>query len=375
MTDLFSPITLGGVTLPNRVVLSPMCQYSAVEGVANDWHVIHLGRYAASGLGLIITEATHVSREGRITPGCLGLYTDAQEAALKGIVASLKRHGKSPVGTQLAHAGRKGSAEEPWRGGKALAGAEAWQTLSASALPHDTGWHVPKAMDEADIARVTREFADSAKRADRAGFDLVELHGAHGYLLHQFASPHSNKRTDKYGGSFENRMRFPLQVFDAVRAVWPKAKALGMRITGSDWTPGEGLTPEDAVALAKILKDRGCDFVDVTGGGVSMQQKIALGPGYQVPFAAEVKKRTGIPTMAVGMITDPHQAQAIVAEGRADMVALARAMLYDPLWTWHAADALGASVFTPNPYLRGRAPTAPIPREVAPQQVKGVAAR
>lgn len=363
MSQLFSPITLADVTLPNRLVLSPMCQYSAEDGVPNDWHRIHLGRYAAAGLGLILTEATHVSRRGRITPGCAGIYSDAHEAAFAGIVKELKAFGPAAVGIQLAHAGRKGSAHRPWDGGKPLVGAEAWTTEAPSALPFDEGWHVPEALDQEGLARVKAEFIQAARRADRAGFDVIELHGAHGYLLHEFCSPISNQRTDGYGGDRDKRFRFPLEVFEAVRSVWPREKALGMRITGSDWMGEAGLGVEDTVALASELKALGADFVDVSSGGVSPKQKIAVGPGYQTGFAAEVKRRVGLPVMTVGMITEARQAEAIVAEGTADMVAMARALLNDPFWAWRAADALGGTIAVPNQYLRGRRVGVDIPRE------------
>ena len=364
MSKLFEPLNLRSVTLPNRIVLSPMCQYSATDGVPNRWHQIHLGRYAAGGLGLIIAEATHVSAQGRITPGCLGLYNGVQEAALAAIVADLKAFGRSPVGIQLAHAGRKASTDLPWRGGQPLAGADAWETEAPSAEPHGPDWHVPRALDDAGLARVKQDFVDAALRAERAGFDLVELHGAHGYLLHQFLSPIANRRNDRYGGSLENRMRFPLEVFAAVRAVWPAHKPLGVRITGSDWVPGEGLEVADAIAYAAALKDLGCDFVDVSSGGVSPRQQIATGPGYQVHFAAAVKKATGLPTMAVGLITEPAQAEKIVAGGEADMVALARGLLNDPFWAWRAADELGGAVYRPPQYLRGARRGADAPREL-----------
>ncbi|MFN4309548.1 MAG: NADH:flavin oxidoreductase/NADH oxidase [Ferrovibrio sp.] len=364
MSALFEPLQLRSVTLPNRIVLSPMCQYSATDGVPNEWHRIHLGRYAAAGLGLIMAEATHVSPQGRITPGCLGLYNAVQEGAIAAVAADLKRFGRTPVAIQLAHAGRKASTDLPWRGGKPLTGPEAWLTEAPSALPHGEGWHVPQALDEEGLARVKRDFIEAALRADRAGIDLIELHGAHGYLLHQFVSPISNRRNDSYGGSLDNRMRFPLEVFAAVRAAWPAHKPLGMRITGSDWMGAEGLEVADAIRFASALKELGCDFVDVSSGGVSLQQKIATGPGYQVPFAAAVKKATGMVTMAVGLITEPAQAEAIVKDGRADLVALARGLLNDPFWAWRAADALGGEVYLPPQYLRGRVRGVDVPREL-----------
>lgn len=281
MSALFEPLQLRSVTLPNRIVLSPMCQYSATDGVPNNWHRIHLGRYATAGLGLIIAEATHVNAKARITPGCLGLYNAVQEAAFAEIAADVKQFGPTPFGIQLAHAGRKASADLPWRGGHSLQGPLAWPTVAPSPIPHDTGWHIPAELDEEGLDEIKREFVSAAQRADRAGTDLIEMHGAHGYLFHEFVSPISNKRKDNYGGSLENRMRFPLEVFEAVRAAWPAHKPLGMRITGSDWMGSEGLEVADAIAFAARLKELGADFVDVSSGGVS--------------DAAEDQDRPGIP--------------------------------------------------------------------------------
>lgn len=353
-TYLFSPLTVGGLTLANRIAVSPMCQYSAVDGSANDWHVQHLGSLSLSGAGIVTVEATAVEPEGRITLACLGLYSDANEAALERVVTACRRWGNTSLGIQLAHAGRKASVHVPWQGGKPLAAGEgAWRTVGPSPLPFAEGWSEPTPLDEAALARIRDAFATAANRADRLGFDLLELHGAHGYLLHSFLSPVSNRRTDRYGGSFENQMRFPLEVAAAVRAVWPRTKALGMRITGCDWIEG-GLTDADAVNFAAALKETGLDYVCVSSGGVSPQARVAVGPGYQVPFAETVKRDDKILVQAVGMIVEPHQAEAIVAEGRADWVALARAVLDDPRWPWHAADALGASVACPPQYLRAR---------------------
>lgn len=354
MSPLFTPITIGGITLANRIAVSPMCQYSADDGCANDWHLQHLGSLSMSGAGLLIVEMTAVEPEGRITPHCLGLYSDANEAALARVVALCRRWGTARLGIQLAHAGRKASAKVPWQGGDPLAASDgAWRTVASSAIPFDAGWPAPQALDEAGLVRIRDGFVAAARRADRLGFDLVELHGAHGYLLHNFISPVSNRRDDAYGGSPENRLRFPLKVAAAVRAVWPRDKALGMRITGSDWIDG-ALTPDDAAGLAGRLKELGFDYVCVSSGGISPQARVAFGPGYQVPFAAIVRKNSGIVTQAVGLIVDPHQAEAIVAEGRADCVALARGFLDDPRWAWHAADALGADIACPPPYHRAR---------------------
>jgi 2,4-dienoyl-CoA reductase-like NADH-dependent reductase (Old Yellow Enzyme family) len=363
MPALFRPLTIGGTTLRNRILMSPMCQYSAVDGAPTEWHFVHLGRYAAAGLGLVMTEATHVAAEARITPGCLGLWTDAHESALARILRFLR--GIDPelrAGVQLAHAGRKGATDLPWRGGKPLA-AGAWETVAPSAIPHDEGWPAPRALDAGELPAIAAQFAAAAARALRAGFDVVELHAAHGYLLHEFLSPFSNRREDGYGGTRAKRMRFPLEVAAAVRAVWPRERALGMRITGSDHIGEAGLTAEDAAAFASELKSIGLDFVDVSSGGISMKQKIALGPGYQVPLARRVRAESGLTTIAVGMILEGPQAERIVAEGDADAVMLARALLNDPLWAWRAADALGGTVFCPPQYLRGRRVGVEVPRD------------
>ena len=349
---LFSPIRLAGLELSNRVVVSPMCQYSADDGCANDWHLMHLGMLANSGSGLVVVEATHVERHGRITHGCLGLYSDENEAALARVVSQARRRGTAKFGIQLAHSGRKGSAQRPWEGGGALTAAEdPWQTIAASAIPFGDGWHTPREATERDLDRVRDAFVNSAQRALRVGFDAIELHMAHGYLLHGFLSPLSNKRTDQYGGSFENRMRFPLSVARAVRAAVPKEVPLGARITGSDWRDG-GLTPDDAVATAKALKAEGLDFLCVSSGGVALDIRNPSDLGYNLPMAGRVKREAGIATRAVGLIVTPEQAEAAVATGAADMVALGRALLDDPHWGWHAAHALGAEVKLPRQYLR-----------------------
>jgi 2,4-dienoyl-CoA reductase-like NADH-dependent reductase (Old Yellow Enzyme family) len=330
-----------------------MCQYSADDGAPTAWHRQHLGWLATTGAGLVIVEATGVTPEGRITHGCTGLWNDAQEAGFRAIVGEMRAVGAQAVGIQLAHAGRKASAQRPWEGGGPLGPTEQpWTTLAPSAIPNDAGWHTPRAFDAAGIAQLARDFADSARRADRAGFELVELHAAHGYLLHQFLTPLANRRDDAWGGTPEKRMRAPLEVAAAVRAVWPRDKALGARITGSDWIDG-GLTVEDAIAFAARLKEIGFDYVCVTSGGIA-GAKIALGPGYHVPFAERVRRGTGITTMAVGLIVDPHLAESVIREGRADLVALARGFLDDPRWAWRAAEALGAEPPVPRQYLRSR---------------------
>lgn len=352
MAGLFSPIRLGGCELPSRLLVSPMCQYSAADGEANDWHLVHYGALSSSGAAMLIVEATAVEARGRISLGDLGLYSDACEAALARVVGCCRRHGTAALGIQLAHAGRKASAQVPWAGGKALAAGEgAWDTVAPSAVPFDDGWHTPRAMTGQDMAAVRAAFVASAGRALRIGFDLVELHMAHGYLLHEFCSAVSNRRADRYGGSAENRLRFPLEVAADLRAAWPRDRILGARITGSDWLEG-GLTEDDAVRLAAALKAAGYDYVCVSSGGISPRARVATGPGYQVPFARRVRRETGIATCAVGLIATPGQAQRLISEGDADLVALARAFLDNPHWGWAAALELGAEVPRPPQYAR-----------------------
>jgi NADPH2 dehydrogenase len=349
---LFSPIRLANLELANRIVVSPMCQYSANDGCASDWHLSHLGMLANSGAALVVTEATHVERHGRITHGCLGLYSNACEAALTRVVAYCHRVGAAKFGVQLAHAGRKGSSQRPWEGGGALkADADPWQTIAPSAISFGAGWHTPRAMLAEDFVRVRAAFVDAAKRAVRIGFDAIELHYAHGYLAHQFLSPIANTRNDEYGGPLEARMRFPREIAQAVRAVVPESLPFGARITGSDWKEG-GLTPDDAIAFAKALKEDGLDFVDVSSGGITADTRNPTEPGYNAPIAERVKREAGIATRTVGMIVTPAQAETIIAEGKADMVTLGRAMLDDPHWGWHAAQALGAEVARPPQYQR-----------------------
>lgn len=349
---LFSPIKLAGLELPNRIVVAPMCQYSADDGCANDWHLMHLGMLANSGAALVVVEATHVERAGRITHGCLGLYSDDNEAALARVMQSARRAGTAKFGIQLAHAARKASAQLPWEGAQALKeGADPWQTMAASAIPYGENWHTPREVTEGDMERIRNAFVSAAQRALRIGFDEIELHMAHGYLAHGFMSPVSNKRTDQYGGSFENRMRYPLSIARAVRAVVPKTVPLGARITGSDWRP-DGLTPDDAVAIAKALKSEGLDFICVSSGGVTADTRTPTTPGYNVPIAVRVKKEAGVVTRTVGMILTGQQAEEIVAKEGIDQVSLARAFLDDPHWGWHAAKALGADVARPPQYQR-----------------------
>jgi 2,4-dienoyl-CoA reductase-like NADH-dependent reductase (Old Yellow Enzyme family) len=360
--QLFTPVELGGVTLPNRIVVSPMCQYSAIDGSAQPWHQVHYGMLAMSGAGLLCLEATHVEREGRITQGCLGLYSDENEAALKPVVDWVR--GWMPgvkLGVQLAHAGRKASAQRPWKGGGPLTQADApdlpWTTYGPSALAYDPEkhWHTPVALDTVGLKRVKQAFVAAAERSLRLGFDVVELHGAHGYCLNQFLSPISNHRTDEYGGTAEKRRRFPLEVFEAVRKVWPSEKALGMRLSAVEWVEG-GITLEESIETSRQLKDLGCDFVDVSSGGNAPGQKLSLGPAYQVPFSARIRKEAGIKTWAVGLITEPQQAERIIAAGEADCTAHARPFLLDPRWAWNAARTLDVET-PPLPLPAARATT------------------
>jgi 2,4-dienoyl-CoA reductase-like NADH-dependent reductase (Old Yellow Enzyme family) len=357
MSTLFSPLRLRGLNLSNRIMVAPMCQYSAENGEANDWHFTHINSLALSGAAMFCIEATAVEATGRITPGCLGLYNDATEAALKPIIASVRKHSKAAIAMQLAHAGRKASSHTPWDGGQLIPLSEGgWRPEGPSDLPHKESETPPLALDAAGLARIRDAFAASARRAERLGLDALEVHCAHGYLLHQFLSPISNRRTDQYGGSLQNRMRFPLDVFDAVRAAFPAAKPVGLRVSSTDWVEG-GWDIAQTIELSRELKQRGVDWIDASSGGVSPLQKIALGPGYQVPFAQAVKEATGLTTIAVGLITEPKQAEEIVSSGKADMVALARGMLYDPRWGWHAAAELGGHVDAPPQYWRSQPST------------------
>lgn len=361
MSLLFSPLTLpspkGGLTLPNRLVVAPMCQYQAREGEATDWHLMHWGSLLNSGAALFTIEATAVVPEGRITPGCLGLWDARTEAALAGTLQRARALAPAAaVCIQLAHAGRKASSAVPWQGGQLLSEAQGgWETFGPSALAHLPHEAPPTALSEAQLAQVTAAFARAAERAQAMGIDAVELHMAHGYLLHQFLSPLANQREDDYGGSFENRIRFPMAVFDAVRAVFKGP--LGVRLSASDWVEG-GWDGAQSEVLAQRLKAAGCDFIHVSSGGVSPLQKIALGAGYQVPLARQVRAASGLLTMAVGLITEPAQAEAILQAGDADLIALARAFLYQPRWGWQAAAALGATVQAHPAYWRC------LPREV-----------
>jgi 2,4-dienoyl-CoA reductase-like NADH-dependent reductase (Old Yellow Enzyme family) len=355
-SPLFSLLSLRELSLHNRIVIAPMCQYSAIDGNVTDWHLIHLGHLSHSGAGLLIAEATAVSPEGRITPGCTGLWNDENESRFGRVLAAIRQYSSMPIGIQLAHAGRKASCAVPWEGGRQLTAASGgWATLAPSPLTFSPDDSLPAALQADELVRTRDAFVAATRRADRLGFDLVELHAAHGYLLHQFLSPLSNQRTDAYGGSLENRLRFPLEVFDAMRAVWPSGKPMGVRVSATDWVEG-GWDCDQTVQFAHQLKSRGCDYIHVSSGGLSPLQKIVAEPGFQVPFARRIKSETGLTTIAVGLITEPRQAEAVIADGSADLVALARGILYDPRWPWHAAAELGAQVHAPAQYWRA-APT------------------
>jgi 2,4-dienoyl-CoA reductase-like NADH-dependent reductase (Old Yellow Enzyme family) len=350
---LFEPLKVADLELANRIVIAPMCQYSAVDGCMTDWHTIHLGQLALSGAGLLTIEATAVVPEGRITYADTGLWDDATEAAMAGVLASVRRWSDIPIGIQLAHAGRKASTEKPWLGGRQIASDEpnGWQTVAPSPLAFVDGENPPRELSRNDLAALCRAFAEAARRAARLGLDAVQIHSAHGYLLHQFLSPLSNRRDDEYGGSLENRMRFPLEVFRAVREAFPAERPVTVRVSGTDWVPG-GWDIEQTVAYARALDAEGCSGMHVSSGGLDPRQQIPVGPSYQVPLARAVKQAVEMPVIAVGLITDFEQAEAIVGTGDADFVALARGMLYDPRWPWHAAARLGASVKAPPQYMR-----------------------
>lgn len=333
---MFTPFTMRGLTLPNRIVVSPMCQYSATDGLVDDWHVVHYGSRAVGGAGLVIAEMTDVSPEGRITHGCAGLWTDAQGAAWRRVVEFAHRHGDCAIGIQLAHAGRKGSAARPWEGDRPLPASEGWPLIAASDVPFGPGWPAPRAMADNDLARVRDAFVAATKRADDAGFDLVELHAAHGYLLHGFLSPIGNRRDDRYGGDLAGRMRYPLEVFEAMRAVWPAHKPMAVRISATDWS-GDGFGAADAVVFARALAERGCDIIDVSTGGIAPHLRPAYGRLYQTPFAEQVRLEAAIPTITVGNISSYADVNSVLAAGRADLCAIARGHLFDPYWTRHAA--------------------------------------
>ena len=351
-TRLFSPLHMRDVTLPNRIVVAPMTQFSAVDGVIGDWHLMHLGQFAASGAGLILTESCYVAADARNAPECMSLYSDEQEAGIARVASFIDTHGQGAFGVQLCHGGRKASAKLPWEGGGARPPEEGgYRAVAPSEIPVSPAWPTPRALSVAEIADLVDAFASSAKRAARAGARCVEVHGAHGYLIHQFLSPISNQRSDAYGGSLQNRQRFALEVFEAVRAAFPDTLPVGIRLSATDWVPG-GWDIDGTVALCKALESMGCDYVHTSSGGLSPDQVIEPGPGYQVEFAAAVKSAVSMPVIAVGQISNAVQAETILAGGQADMVALARPMLFNPRWTWSAAFELGEETFYPKQYIR-----------------------
>ena len=353
MSKLFSPLTIKSVTLKNRLVISPMCQYSSVDGFANDWHLVHLGSRAVGGAALIIQEATAVTPEGRITYGDMGIWKDEHVDKLKQIVAFI--HANDAVaGIQLAHAGRKASCELPWNGGEQIANGEnSWKPIAPSPIPFKAGQVIPHELSIKEIQTVVLAFRDAAQRAKDAGYKVVEVHAAHGYLLHEFFSPLSNKRTDVYGGSFENRIRLTIDVVEAVQSVWPEDLPLFVRISATDWTEG-GWTADDSVQLAAVLKDKGVDLIDTSSGGNSPDAKIPAGPNYQVPFADKIRNEIGILTGAVGVIVNAHQAEEILEEGKADLIFIARESLRDAYFPMHAAQVLGDDTEWPNQYVRAK---------------------
>jgi 2,4-dienoyl-CoA reductase-like NADH-dependent reductase (Old Yellow Enzyme family) len=352
---LFTPFSLGQLALANRIVIAPMCQYSAEDGSATDWHLIHLGNLALSGAALLTIEATAVVPEGRISPADLGLWSDENEQALEKVLRSIRRWSRMPIAIQLAHAGRKASTRVPWEGDTQIPPdkPDGWQTYAPSPIPFADGEAPPLALDGEGLARVRDGFASATMRAARLGLDAIQIHAAHGYLLHEFLSPLSNRREDEYGGSLEKRMRFPLEIYDAVRAAFPRERPVTVRVSGTDWAEG-GWDIDQTIAFAKVLEARGCDAIHVSSGGLTPAQRIPVGPSYQVPLARAVKAATDMPVVTVGLITSFEQAEAIVATGDADLVALARGILYDPRWPWHAAAELGGHVDAPKQYLRSQ---------------------
>ncbi len=356
MSALFQPLSLRELQLDNRVIISPMCQYSSIDGIAQAWHSVHYGQLALSSAGMLILEATAVEAIGRITPSCLGLYNDQNEAAIAqmlGTIRALNPQKQVPICLQLGHAGRKASSNTPWNGGQQITPESGgWDCVAPSAVPHLPTEMLPVALDEAALGKLTQTFLQAVERCDRLGIDAIELHAAHGYLIHQFLSPLSNQRTDKYGGSLANRMRYPLELFTAMRQAWPESKPMGVRVSACDWDTDSSWNITECVQFAGQLQAAGCDWIDVSSGGVSANQKIALKPGYQVHFADAIKKAVSMPVMAVGLITDATEAEHIVGKNQADMVALARAFLYNPRWVWHAAAELGATVSAPQQYWR-----------------------
>ncbi|HEY8956413.1 NADH:flavin oxidoreductase/NADH oxidase [Chitinophaga sp.] len=353
MSHLFSPLQLREVTFRNRIAVSPMCEYSSTDGFANNWHLVHLGSRAVGGAGLVLTEAAAVSPEGRISIHDLGIWKDEHLPMLQAITAFITEQGAVP-GIQLAHAGRKASTVRPWEGSRALPPEDGgWQVVAPSAIPFNDVYPIPVALTETGIRKVKDDFEAAAIRSLKAGFRVIEIHGAHGYLLHNFLSPLSNQRTDEYGGSFENRIRLLVEIVERVRAVWPEQYPLLLRISATDWAEG-GWNPEESVKLAAIVKEKGVDLIDCSSGGLAAHQQIKVGPLYQTPFAEKIRKEAGIATGAVGLITTPEEAESIIANGRADMVLMAREMLRDPYFPLRAAHVLGAEVKWPIQYERAK---------------------
>lgn len=349
--SLFQPYKLRDMTLDNRIVVSPMGQHSADNGFVNDWHLAHLGQLSVSGAAAVITEAVAITPAGRISPGCLGLWSDDQIEGYKRLMRFRDQHGRAKMGIQIGHSGRKGSVSRSWEGQMSMSNdVGGWEIYSASAIAYP-GRRTPVAVTKLMMDDIVEEFRATTRRAHRAGFDFIEIHGAHGYLLHSFLTPLLNQRDDEYGGSLENRMRYPLEVFRAMRAEWPAAKPIGVRISATDWIAG-GWTMEESLAFAAELKKLGCDYICASTGGVSPEQDIPVGPQYQVPFAEQIQAKCGIPSMAVGLITDPIEANEIIASGKADLIAVGRAMLYNPRWAWFAAEKLSGGCYYPVQYDR-----------------------
>ncbi|MEN0060220.1 MAG: NADH:flavin oxidoreductase/NADH oxidase [Bdellovibrio sp.] len=369
MAKLFEKWNLGNLELKNRIVIAPMCQYSAEDGKASAWHTMHLGTLSHSGAGLLIFEATAVSPEGRISYADLGLYNEDCASALQNVIADIRKFSSMPLAVQLAHAGRKASADKAWVGGKQIAPDQThgWQTVAPSAVPFESHDHPPLALTEEGLEKIRKDFLAAAERAVRIGLNGIEIHMAHGYLLHEFLSPLSNKRTDQYGGSLENRMRFPLEIFKALRESVPQNVPVWVRISATDWIDG-GWNIEESVIFSRKLKELGCAAIHVSSGALAPEQKIPVEPRYQVGFAEQIKKEVAIPTIAVGLITDPHDAEDILQTGKADAIAIARALLYNPRWPWHAAAALQGSVQCPPHFLRSS--PAGTPRILHPDNAK-----
>ncbi|WP_043892673.1 NADH:flavin oxidoreductase/NADH oxidase [Providencia sneebia] len=352
MSFLFSPKEIGQISLENRVVIPPMCQYSAIDGMPTAWHNAHYMNLALSGASLVIVEATSVVPEGRITYKDLGLWDDNQANLMKEMLANIRQFANARFGIQLAHAGRKASTDLPWLGGASLSAQDehGWQTVSASSLPFE-GSYLPRALSKEEIQHIIQQFVESAKRAEYAGFDMIEIHAAHGYLLHQFLSPLSNNRQDEYGGSFENRSRLLIEIFHEVKKAISENIAIGVRISATDWIEG-GWNLEESIQLAKYLETLQCDYINVSSGGLSGKQQIPVSPNYQVPLAEAIHKQTNMPVIAVGLITEPIQAEAIIATGQADFIAVGRGILFDPRWPWHAAAQLNHTIQVAPQYLR-----------------------